>query len=280
MAPRLARHAFTRPVSIIRPAKAISIVSLVLALITGLIGITEMVTPHHSGAAADSRVQPMGVSHYHLPAAASLAHISRATHRHPSATHHCAHTYIVRPGDSLSSIAARCYGTPAAWVALYRGNQATIADPNLIYPGRKLVIPERVNLTRLTASGGPPQTPAAASTAATGTTAGSTSQTDGRYGCAALEALWKRAGGNPAAAGLAAEIATAESGGDPEAISPTDDYGLWQINFSNGDLATLNPLANARSAIYLSRDGTDWSAWTTYRDGAYAGRCSLGGEPR
>ena len=72
---------------------------------------------------------------------------------------------------------------------------------------------------------------------------------------------------------MAAEIARAESGGNPNAISPTDDFGLWQINASNGSLATLNPYANARSAIILSHDGTNWGPWTTYHIGAYYGQC-------
>jgi Lysozyme like domain len=95
----------------------------------------------------------------------------------------------------------------------------------------------------------------------------------GSYSCSALESLWEEAGGNSADAFMAAEIATAESSGNPNAISPTDDYGLWQINASNGDLATLNPFDNAKSAIILSHDGTNWDAWTTYTSGAYNGRC-------
>lgn len=65
----------------------------------------------------------------------------------------------------------------------------------------------------------------------------------------------------------------AESGGDPGAISPTADYGLWQVNISHGAMASLDPVVNARSAIAISGDGTDFSAWTTYESGAYAGRC-------
>ncbi len=72
---------------------------------------------------------------------------------------------------------------------------------------------------------------------------------------------------------MAAEIAMAESGGNPNAISPTDDFGLWQINASNGSLATLNPYQNARSAVILSDNGANWNPWTTYRIGAYYGRC-------
>jgi len=72
---------------------------------------------------------------------------------------------------------------------------------------------------------------------------------------------------------MAADIAMAESGGNPNAISPTSDFGLWQINSSNGALATLNPLQNAKSAITLSGNGTNWGPWTTFTSGAYAGRC-------
>ncbi|HEX3958392.1 MAG TPA: transglycosylase SLT domain-containing protein [Trebonia sp.] len=95
----------------------------------------------------------------------------------------------------------------------------------------------------------------------------------GTYSCSALEILWDAAGGNPGSAFMAAEIARAESGGNPNAISPTDDYGLWQINASNGALATLDPFKNAKSAIILSDDGRNWAPWTTYTSGAYAGRC-------
>jgi LysM repeat protein len=95
----------------------------------------------------------------------------------------------------------------------------------------------------------------------------------GQYSCSSLEELWDQAGGNPSDAFMAAEIAIAESGGNPNAISPTDDYGLWQINASNGSLATLDPFGNAKSAIALSDDGSNWGAWTTYTAGLYIGRC-------
>ncbi len=72
---------------------------------------------------------------------------------------------------------------------------------------------------------------------------------------------------------MAAEIAMAESGGNQYALSPTDDYGYWQINASNGALATFDAYGNARSAITLSDDGTNWDAWTTYTSGVYAGKC-------
>ena len=95
----------------------------------------------------------------------------------------------------------------------------------------------------------------------------------GIYGCSALESLWEQAGGSSGTAFMAAEIATAESGGNPNAVSPTDDFGLWQINGSHGSMATLDPLGNARAAVSISNGGSSWGAWTTYTSGAYSGRC-------
>jgi hypothetical protein len=95
----------------------------------------------------------------------------------------------------------------------------------------------------------------------------------GYYNCAMLESLWRSVGGNSASAFVAAEIAMAESGGRPGAISPTNDFGLWQINGSHGALASLNPIANARAAVIISGNGSNWSPWTTYVSGAYIGRC-------
>jgi hypothetical protein len=93
------------------------------------------------------------------------------------------------------------------------------------------------------------------------------------YSCSMLEHLWDSVGGNPAAAFVAAEIATAESGGRASAISPTNDYGLWQINGTHGALASLDPIANARAAVIISGNGSNWSPWTTFVSGAYIGRC-------
>jgi Lysozyme like domain len=102
----------------------------------------------------------------------------------------------------------------------------------------------------------------------------STSGIGGTLSCSGLENLWETAGGAHADAFMAAEIAMAESGGNQYALSPTDDYGYWQINASHGPaMATFNAMGNARAAIAISDDGTDWEAWTTYTAGLYEGRC-------
>jgi Lysozyme like domain len=66
----------------------------------------------------------------------------------------------------------------------------------------------------------------------------------------------------------------AESSGNQYALSPTDDFGYWQINGSHGPAeATYDPIGNAKAAIAVSGNGSDWLPWTTYVIGAYRGRC-------
>jgi lysozyme-like protein len=99
----------------------------------------------------------------------------------------------------------------------------------------------------------------------------------GTLDCPRLEALWESAGGSAGAAFMAAEIAMAESGGSQYATltdgNGTVDRGYWQINSSHGSLSTYGAYGNARAAVLISRDGTDWTPWTTYNTGAYAGKC-------
>jgi LysM repeat protein len=223
-----------------------------------------------------------------------------AAHAAGSASAQAAHSYTVRGGDTLSEIAARVYHNPSEWQAIYRANAGKISNPNVIYVGERLSIP--VNPAAVTpvyqpkhakpATGTVTQT----SSAKSGTPSGSSSERathrvggrttpkpsapkttsipSGTLSCSGLERLWDAAGGNPAHAFIAAEIAMAESGGRQFAHSPTNDFGYWQINGVHGpSMATYNPLGNARAAISISADGTHWGAWTTYTSGAYQGRC-------
>jgi LysM repeat protein len=200
--------------------------------------------------------------------------------------------YNVRGGDTLSKIANRFYGNPGDWQFLFHENAKAISNPDLIFTGERLLIPAtpaNVSVTDYTprhASYAPKHArPAAPAThtvsetvthAASHQSGGSTEvqrTSQGMYSCSGLEQIWEQAGGSASHAFMAAEIAMAESGGNPNAISPTDDFGLWQINASNGALATLNAFQNAKSAITLSGNGTNWGPWTTYHSGAYSGRC-------
>ena len=99
----------------------------------------------------------------------------------------------------------------------------------------------------------------------------------GTLDCSQLEALWESVGGSAGAAFTAAEIAEAESSGQQYATNGnsngTVDRGYWQINSSHGSLSTFDAHGNARAAVLISSDGADWTPWTTYQTGAYAGKC-------
>ena len=51
-------------------------------------------------------------------------------------------TYVVAKGDSLSKIAKREYGRAEDWRRIYEANKDTIKNPDLIYPGQSLKIPQ------------------------------------------------------------------------------------------------------------------------------------------
>jgi phage tail protein X len=48
---------------------------------------------------------------------------------------------VVRPGDTLSSIAEQEYGDPAAWHRIHRANRGVLSDPDLLPVGLSLTIP-------------------------------------------------------------------------------------------------------------------------------------------
>lgn len=86
--------------------------------------------------------------------------------------------------------------------------------------------------------------------------------------------LWIAAGGNPLWADLAAAISMAENqSGDPLVISGAGDVGLWQINIPAHPQYTIeqmqNPMQNARAAVVISNNGTNWKPWVTYNNGSY-----------
>lgn len=191
-------------------------------------------------------------------------------------------THTVVSGDTLYGI-GHFYGE--TWQQVYGWNRKIIRDPNMIYPGQVVAIPPHGfkyvvagqvpvrPVARLLQSDGDGDSDHDSSDHHVSSAVRASVAFSGSYNCGALEALWISVGGNSGSAFIAAEIAMAESGGNPNAISPTDDFGLWQINGSHGSLATLNPVDNARAAVIVSGNGSNWSPWTTFTSGAYIGRC-------
>jgi len=190
-------------------------------------------------------------------------------------------SYTAGPGDTLRGIAGRFCGNTGAWAALWRGNQAEVPDPGRIYPGQVLRLTCRELAAAVQAPAAPVSVPAdtddgapGAAPAAAAPVAAVTGVSGGTLSCAGLEVLWEAAGGSSAEAFMAAEIAMAESGGQQYALSSTNDYGYWQIHASWGPaMATFSPIGNARAAVQISDDGTNWSPWVTYQRGLYKGKC-------
>lgn len=50
--------------------------------------------------------------------------------------------YEIQKGDSLSAIAKRQYGDAGKWKMLYEANKDLIDNPDLIYPGQRIRLPE------------------------------------------------------------------------------------------------------------------------------------------
>lgn len=99
--------------------------------------------------------------------------------------------------------------------------------------------------------------------------------------------LARQAGLSNERAKVAAAVGMAESGGNAAAHNTNastgdNSYGLWQINMlgamgparraayglkSNDDL--FNPKVNAQVMSAMSKQGQDFSPWSTYKNGAY-----------
>lgn len=69
-------------------------------------------------------------------------------------------------------------------------------------------------------------------------------------------------------------MCTAESGGDPQAVGDGGtSEGLWQIHrpahpeFAGWDL--FDPEQNARAALQVWQARGNWTAWSTFTNGAY-----------
>ncbi|MGH3070373.1 MAG: LysM peptidoglycan-binding domain-containing protein [Streptosporangiaceae bacterium] len=263
-----------------------------------VVGTLATTAPHIGGVtAAQPAATAPHVIHAHLDDAARAASTEAASTGAAStgaaSAHHAdaaRHTYAVQTGDTLSAITQRFYGKNANWRSLYAANESKISNPDLIYVGEELRLPRHLPAPaavpaqssastgttgyspRHASSGSSDEASGAGSQAGVSTTA-TTTNLSGTLSCSGLEALWVEAGGSAAVEVTAASIAMAESGGNQFATGTVGERGYWQINPVNGSLSTYDPYGNARAAVIMSGNGANWSPWTTYTSGAYAGRC-------
>ena len=129
------------------------------------------------------------------------------------AAHHGPASYTVRPGDTLSAIAAHAYGRGADWPAVWWVNRHQVANPNQIATGQRL---------RLPASGQVPALMARAARAAI-------------PGTPAASAAVSVPQASPSAAAPASTAAPASSGGaNWSAIAACESGGNWSADTGNG----------------------------------------------
>jgi LysM repeat protein len=254
---RTGRH--TRPSQVQNVAETAYKAAPAMAIAGVLIAAPQAHATHKVPARASTVVEQMYAAN---KAAARATTLVQQIYTDALVKHHePARRYTVRPGDTLSSIAVRFYGSPADWKWLYQANRSVIQNPNVIFPGEVLNVPY-----------GPP---ASTTTSAPGgsTVLTTSASLSGTLGCPGLEELWEEAGGSGAQAVMAASIAMAESSGQQFATGAAGERGYWQINPDHGSLSTYDPLGNAKAAVIISDDGTNWTPWTTFTSGAYLGRC-------
>ena len=123
-------------------------------------------------------------------------------------------SYTIRPGDTLSAIAARAYGSAAGWPAIWWANRRQVPDPDMITTGQRLALPSshqvppwlaRAALAAAAAARPAPAAPAGAAPA------------------------------DPAAAAPAASPAPASPGGaNWSAIAACESGGNWAASTGNG----------------------------------------------
>jgi nucleoid-associated protein YgaU len=123
-------------------------------------------------------------------------------------------SYTIRPGDTLSAIAARAYGSAADWPAIWWANRRQAPDPDMITTGQRLALPSshqvppwlaRAALAAAAAARPAPAAPAGAAPA------------------------------DPAAAAQASSPAPASSGGvNWSAIAACESGGNWAASTGNG----------------------------------------------
>jgi LysM domain len=169
--------------------------------------------------------------------------------------------YTVQTGDTLSEIARRFYGTPAAWYYLAKANRLT---GTTVSTGETLKLPAA--LASYPSAPPPPAPPVTTATATTPAPPVSAPTGGGVLSESQIMALWEQEGGSAATASVAGCIAEHESSGNPAAFNGIDE-GIFQVdpgNFPGDNL--FNADVNVRDAVSLSDDGASWIDWSTAPD--------------
>ncbi|HEV3293501.1 MAG TPA: transglycosylase family protein [Streptosporangiaceae bacterium] len=129
---------------------------------------------------------------------------------HPAAHHSTSH-YQVRPGDTLSQIAAHEYGHAADWPAVWWANRRQVPNPGMISVGQRLRLPGKPQIRAWLARAAQAAAAPAAVAPATGSQASS-----------------------PAAVTATGPVPAASGGVNWSAIAACESGGNWSTNTGNG----------------------------------------------
>jgi len=180
---------------------------------------------------------------------------------HPGAAHHDPGSYTVRPGDTLSAIAARAYGNPADWPAVWWANRRQVPDPAMITAGEQLHLPGSPQV--------PPWLARAALAAIAAPPAPAAPVSAGPAAAAVPAQASSPAPASPGGVNWAA-IAACESGGNWRASTGNGFYGGLQfteqtwLGYGGGRYAPSANLATPAQQIAVARQvlaGQGIGAW-------------------
>ena len=214
----------------------------------------------------------------HHPAATALAphaHVASATQAasltqqlaavEPKGKHHrtAAATYVIKPGDTLASIAQRHYHSSDYWPVLYWANHAKIKYANEILVGQVLTLPAKpakIPAAPKVLSSAPPPSMAPAPAPATGTTSYGQgySSASTTQAAPAQPAQPQNSGTYSGSSGsFQSCVIAAESGGNSQVMNSSGHYGLYQFaagtwaayggnpaDFGNASVAEQNQVFN------------------------------------
>jgi len=178
-----------------------------------------------------------------IPAAGMAKAVMAVTISLQPVAHQGPASYTVRPGDSLSAIAAHAYGRAADWPAVWWANRHQVANPDMIAAGQRL---------RLPASGRVPPWMARAALAAMSAPAPATAAP-----VSAPQA------GQAAPVQAAASVPASTGGANWSAIAACESGGDWGASTGNG--------------FYGGLQFTE-QTWLAYGGGQYASSANLASE--
>ena len=186
---------------------------------------------------------------------------------HPAAAHHGSRYITVSPGNTLSSISQRVYGSAADWPALWWANRHNVRNPSSVQVGQRLRVPSSHTvkpwLARAASSAVPAPAPAPAAPAQAASTA--------TYSATPVSAQPAATSYSGASGSFQSCVIARESGGNAGAVNSSTGAGglygflpsTWQsLGYSGAPQNASVAQQNAAFAKeYAQSGGGAWSAY-------------------